>query len=446
MSSNSLLNTFVAAIQASLSVLLVVSYGALAVRFKLLDNDTAKNISKLCVRIFLPALLFTQIGNELHTGSAHRYLVILVWALLCHLVSFLIGVLAYWLFKLPNWVTVALMFNNTTSYPLLLVQSLTATGILDGLTRDNESTSDAIERAKSYFLVFSTVSSCLTFAVGPRLIDSEHTPEDEEDENEDTEDGAADMEEGRVANGHTSDEEVNEHTSLIQTRLKRGSLASLSFFLPASKKSLVVVNRHPFYVSEGRWLKYHPRTRWWLLFLNDFFNAPLVGAALGAIIGLIPATHRAFFNETSDGGIFTAWLSESLKNVGQIFVPLPLLVAGVSLYTTSSERGLKNIPWLTALFILIVRFVLWPVASIGTIYLMATKTNILSGDPMLWFTMMLMPAGPPAMKLITMVQVSDAGEEDEDMIVKILTLSYIISPILAFTVAGGLNVSLAAVR
>jgi hypothetical protein len=44
---------------------------------------------------------------------------------------------------------------------------------------------------------------------------------------------------------------------------------------------------------------------------------------------------------------------------------------------------------------------------------------------MLWFTMMLMPTGPPAMKLITMVEVSDADEEDEHKIAKLLTVSYL---------------------
>jgi hypothetical protein len=76
------------------------------------------------------------------------------------------------------------MFNNTTSYPLLLVQSLHETGILSGLIVTDGLTRNAIERAKSYFLVFATVSSCLTFAIGPRLIDSEHAsdpPDDKED-------------------------------------------------------------------------------------------------------------------------------------------------------------------------------------------------------------------------------------------------------------------------
>lgn len=126
---NGLLSSFVAAVQASLSVLLVISYGGIAAKLGLLNSSNGKAISKICVKMFLPALLLTQIGSELHTGSAHRYLIVLLWAFICHFISFLIGIAAHLLFGLPDWVTAAIMFNNTTSYPLLLIQSLDETGI-----------------------------------------------------------------------------------------------------------------------------------------------------------------------------------------------------------------------------------------------------------------------------------------------------------------------------
>lgn len=49
------------------------------------------------------------------------------------------------------------------------------------------------------------------------------------------------------------------------------------------------------------------------------------------------------------------------------------------------------------------------------------------------------------MKLITMVQVSDAGVEDERKIPKILTISYIISPVLTVLVVGASYTSEAAI-
>jgi predicted permease len=424
-----LIPSFLAAIQASLSVLLVIFYGILAARFKLLDSSSGKAISKVCVKMFLPALLLTKIGSELHLGSAHRYVIILLWAFVCHLVSFLIGIAAHLAFGLPDWITAAIMFNNTTSYPLLLIQSLDETGILKHLIVTDETTADAIERAKSYFLVFATISSCLTFAVGPRLIDTEHAPDPpndkdaaDDDENDHIEDGDAAAEAGYTP---------TEQTSLLGRGARHASVASFTFF-PSQPRaaSKVIYDRRPSGISKKRWLELHTRTRWWLLFLYDFLNAPLLGAVLGATIGLIPALHRAFFSDTDHGGIFSAWLTASLKNVGQLFVPLPVVIAGVSLYTSMSRAGSGNpssaasTPWLTTVFVLVVRFVLWPVVSIASIYTLATKTLMLGTDPMLWFAMMLMPTGPPAMKLITMVAVSDADEEDEHKIAKLLTVRF----------------------
>ncbi|KAF2249926.1 hypothetical protein BU26DRAFT_518432 [Trematosphaeria pertusa] len=449
---SSLVTSFVAALQASLSVLLVISYGGIAARLGLLDGKNGKAISKICVKMFLPALLLVKLGSEMHPGSAHRYLIILIWAFICHIISFLIGIGAHAVFKMPDWITCAIMFNNTTSYPLLLIQSLDETGILTVLKVQDESTKDMIERAKSYFLVFSTVSSCLTFAVGPRLIDTEHAPDtDDEDKGipESQEEPDNDLENGEASTS-------NERTGLLIPTPKRdrhASVTSITFF--PSKPKFTTTRRRPMYIPLPSWSSLGLRTQWWLLFFYDFLNAPLIGAVIGAIIGLASPLHRAFFNDTYDGGVFSAWLTESWKNVGQLFVPLPLIVAGISLYTSyqeskksESEGQATRIPWLTTSFILLVRFIIWPAMSISVIYAIVKKEGrggLLGSDPMLWFTMMLMPTGPPAMKLITMVQISDAGPDDERRIAKILTISYMVSPVLAFTVVGALKASQAAI-
>ncbi|OAP58015.1 hypothetical protein AYL99_07105 [Fonsecaea erecta] len=495
MAPTGLLNSFLAAIQASLSVLLVIFYGGVAAHLKLLNSANTKAISKICVRMFLPALLVVKIGSELHAGSAQRYLIVFVWAIVCHLISFVIGIVAHLWLGMPDWTTVALMFNNTTSYPLLLIEALDETGILRALVVTDETTDAAVERAKSYFLVFATVSSCLTFAVGPRLIDTEHAPEDEEESKGDDGDPPSERDDERFDavdrayyRDHPDDaEQPGEETGLLQSpgtytfphRPSTISFANIAgyaenSFFPSTRRSSVSgrpsqpsrqpsrrasvsmpLHRRASIVPKKHWYKLGPRAKWWLLFVSDFFNAPLLGAIVGAIIGLIPALHRAFFNDTYEGGIFTAWLTASLKNIGGLFVPLPVVVAGVSLYTamkearqaSAGEGGQKPppMPWLTVAFIMVVRFVLWPAASIYFIFVVASKSTLLGPDPMLWFAMMLMPTGPPAMKLITLVQVSDAEDEDERTIAKLLTISYLISPVLSFTVVGGLRAAQAAI-
>jgi hypothetical protein len=81
--------------------------------------------------------------------------------------------------------------------------------------------------------------------------------------------------------------------------------------------------------------------------------------------------------------------------------------------------------------------------SIGAVYLVADRTNLLDRDPILWFVMMLMPTGPPATKLVALADVSGADEAEKMSIAKFLTISYAISPLICLAVVGSLKASLA---
>lgn len=109
--------TLLAALQASVSVLLVISYGAVASKLKLLSPENTKAVSKVCVRMFLPALLITKVGSELHVGSVGKYGIILAWSVLAHFISFLIGTLGHFVFNMPDWVTVAVYVCHANKTP-----------------------------------------------------------------------------------------------------------------------------------------------------------------------------------------------------------------------------------------------------------------------------------------------------------------------------------------
>jgi predicted permease len=430
MASAGLSESFLAAVQASLSVLLVMFYGGLAAHLKIINRSHLTPISKLCVRIFLPALLITKVGSELHAENANRYAVILIWAVVCHVISFLLGILGHRCFGMPDWTAPSILISNTTSYPLLLITALQDTGILDSIVVADETTEEAIERAKSYFLIFSTVSNLVTFAVGPRLIDSEHAPEEEEEE--DDKSGSAN------GNAHgdppSPDVEANEQTRLLESHRPLLPVRRSTFFLSQTSQEAHPEpkpdRRRPWFVTRQRWDRLTPRMKWWLLFVLDFFNAPLLGAVVGAVLGLVPALHRAFFNTSQEGGIFTAWLTSSLKSIGGLFVSLPVVVAGITLFCSTKEAKenhespIKNIPWGTVAYILFIRFAAWPAVSIPVIYMLATKTTLLGSDPVLWFCLAIMPCGPSAMKLITMVQIAEGSKDSEKHISRLLTVSW----------------------
>lgn len=61
--------------------------------------------------------------------------------------------------------------------------------------------------------------------------------------------------------------------------------------------------------------------------------------------------------------------------------------------------------------------------SIAIVAGLVAKTDVLSNDPVLWFAMMLMPAGPSSMKLEALAEVDEASDDDKMAISKFLTVS-----------------------
>ena len=419
--ANNLLATFLAAAQASSSVLLVAVYGILAGELNILDAPATKKISALCVRMALPALLVTRLGGELEQDTWMRYIPVFAWALFYNVLSLCLGMSAVKLFKLPRWLPVTIAFNNTTSLPLLLTRALESTGVFERLLVGDDTSAAAITRAQSYFLVNSMVGNCLTFAIGPRLM---RPPEPSTT--------------GVMRRKSHSDSDSEDGSPLRESSRERASTERASL-LPGSGHQLEAESTNePPRMTKEKVLRH----------LRDFFNEPTIGAVIGLILGVTPSLHRSFFGSTSEGGLFTAWLTASLVSLGQSFVPLQVIVVGFTL-SASFHQGhfsrnqqhrqgfLKRFG--PTLVVLLIRFAIWPLVSLVLIYLLATYTNILSQDPVLWFTMILMPAGPPAMKLIAMANVGDAEESAKISVARILAIAYICVPLLSFSVVGALN-------
>ena len=326
--------------------------------------------------------------------------------------------------KLPQWIVPAIAFNNTTSLPLLLVQSLQATGILDTL----DTSSDVVERAKSYFLVNAMVSNSLTFALGPRLLNGqeEDSPDHEKEQEEDDENENDSAERGEANDGHDNDRaSLRSDTSSVRDDIEDHEETSL---LPERAIKSQVRTNHKFWKRfNHRWNQLPPWVQSTLDFLYQFWNAPLIGAVIGMFIGLTPPLHTLFFSSQQDGGYLNAWLTKAIKNVGDLFAALQVVVVGVKLSKAMlfMKKGEDSgtIPWGPFAIVTFVRLFVWPAISIPFFYMLATKTNWLSDDPILWFCLMIMAAGPPAMKLTALADVSGAGEEEKMSIAKFLTVS-----------------------
>ncbi|RYP56554.1 hypothetical protein DL771_011873 [Monosporascus sp. 5C6A] len=447
-----ILISFLGALQASFSVLLTIASGVIAAQFELISPEAAQEVSSLCVKLLLPCLLISNLGSELHLDTIIRYVPIIIWAAVYTVLSVAIANVVAAVFRLPKWVVTLTSFNNTESLPLLLLQSLSTTGVLASLVGPGGE-DDGIERARSYFLACSVITNTITFGKGPQILTT--SPHDstvmkafrwitgrpkpsDQDEPEDSENQGAQIDEQDGERGGDGDEpgepgEPDEQTSLLPRTVRR----------TGRKVRDSVSSRF------GRWFGAAPKpVQRTLEGLHAFINPPFIGAFIGVVIGITPPLQRLFFNDMDNGGYFNAWLTKALKNVGELFIALQVVVVGVKLslslrmWKKGEEAG--SVPLGTLVCVVVFRFILWPAISIPLIWALASRTGLLTDDPMLWWAMMMMPVGPPAMKNLALADVSGTDQKTRMSIAKFLTLSYMITPIVSFAVVGALSAAEAA--
>ncbi|KAK3342564.1 auxin efflux carrier [Neurospora tetraspora] len=421
MASSDILVSFMGAVQAAISVLITIWIGVLAAQFDLIDDGAAKRLSSMCVTIFLPLLLVANLGKQLDSATAMHYLPIVVWSLIFVILSIIVGKLSVRLFKMPAWTTPALAFNNSTSLPLLLIQALDAAGVLKNLTDDP----DVVEKARSYFLVCAVISNTLTFGYGPALLEQDDGGQTDSDPESGRDSGEEDGDNGSGSSGSSGPSET---TSLLPKKAVRFAKTTTRHIENAQNKTY---NALPGPLQKA------------VSWIAPFFNPPALGASTGVLIGLVPALHRMFFNDSQEGGYFKAWLTTPIKNTGELFVTLQVIIVGVKL--SLSLRKMKEgdeggrVPWPSIVFILAWRFLVMPALSIPIIWVLAKKTGLLFDDPVLWFTMMMMPIGPPAMRLVALADVNNLPQQAKMATAKLLTISYIATPLIAFSVVGALR-------
>jgi predicted permease len=281
----------------------------------------------------------------------------LVWAIIYNVLSIILGRVLCRIFNLPRWTIPAVAFNNTTSLPLLLIESLETTGILTPLVGKGEETSDAVTRARTYFLVSAVVSHALTFGLGGSELkgDDEDSPDDNKKQN--SYDNGTPRQRYRddpEAQEEDEDEDEDDSDSAPETSLLPHAVNH--HVHRANKKTNIAVNRFmeklPGFFQRA------------ILAVYNFMTPPLVGAFIGGVIGLAPPLHRLFFADSNKGGYFNAWLTQSIQNVGQLFVTLQVVVVGVKLAQAlrKEKRGENTgtLNWLPVTIVVVVRYFIWP--------------------------------------------------------------------------------------
>ncbi|KAI0661370.1 auxin efflux carrier [Cubamyces menziesii] len=419
-----LVQTFIGALQGTISVLITLLAGYIMARRGYLDHKTVQNISKLCTTLFLPCLIVEEMGPQLTASKLRDVWVIPLWGLFSTVLAHGIGWVGKRFMKLPYWTIAACGRPNSNALPLLLLQSLEHTGVLDTLSQSGESTSETLDRAKSLILLNAIVQQTFTFQFTPSIMARDDSnPKDQDPESQ-----------NRLRPG------PGRLIPIVQDQERVGLLDDTDHDSDDSERTTAEGYRHALDdIADQPNIRWPERLRPLEKPLKKVWTGmspPLIGAILALIIGITPALHRLILSE--DGALYTS-ITQAVVNLGELFVVLQTFTVGAELAIVPSTRpGMLATSW-----VLFVRFLVMP--AIALLFVLASAgRGLYVDDRLVWFLLILIPAGPSAMLLVSVAELVDISQ---GAIAGYLTVAYMVSPLMAVVCSLGLEVvSIAAQR
>ncbi|CED82263.1 Predicted membrane protein [Phaffia rhodozyma] len=300
------LPTTLSATQASISVLLILAYGFYARKRNWITEEAEKNISFLGTHIFLPALLFSEIGPLASIQNLKHYWSIPVVAITFQLLSLAISLTLSKLKVVPPHVVPAFIFNNVTSLPLLLIESLGSAGALKSLASGGDSSDEIVAKARVYFLINALVGNLTRFALGPALMSSsDPLPTD----------------------WSFSESPFSTVVQKVQDALptsspsRRGSSDEQTSLLPSRE----TVKENAFTMKDN---------------IQSVMNPPLLGGLAAVTLGTVEPIRNVVFKGGAGGWVKP--LTDSISKLGGLFTALQMFILGAHL---CSKPSTKYAPW-----------------------------------------------------------------------------------------------------
>ncbi|KAG2023908.1 endoplasmic reticulum protein [Coprinopsis cinerea AmutBmut pab1-1] len=156
-----------------LEVVLICSAGYILASKGILDKKTQKQINKLNVSLFTPALLFSKVALYLTPEKLKQLYVIPIWFIIVTATSMAVGSLLGWIFRLRSsqrsFVMAAAMFMNSNALPIALMQSLVV-AVPDLKWGADDDKNIMLGRALTYLTMYSTLGMVVRYSYGVRLL------------------------------------------------------------------------------------------------------------------------------------------------------------------------------------------------------------------------------------------------------------------------------------
>ncbi|KAH9836106.1 auxin efflux carrier [Rhodofomes roseus] len=162
-------------LESIIEVFIITFAGYILAVQGILDKKTQKQLNRVNVSIFTPALLFGKVAFFLTPAKLAQLWVIPVFFVIITVVSAVVALALSTLFKLKrsqrNYSIAAAMFMNSNTLPIALMQSLVVT-VPDLKWGSDDSQSAMLSRALTYLVLYSTLGMIVRWSFGVKLLAS----------------------------------------------------------------------------------------------------------------------------------------------------------------------------------------------------------------------------------------------------------------------------------
>ncbi|CAA7265021.1 unnamed protein product [Cyclocybe aegerita] len=156
-----------------LEVFILCAAGYTLARHGILDKKTQKQINRLNVSLFTPALLFSKVAFFLTPAKLKELWVIPIWFVIVTTASMSVGRVLGFVFGLKqsqrSFVMAAAMFMNSNALPIALMQSLVIS-VPDLAWGDDDNRNAMLGRALTYLTMYSTLGMVVRYSYGVSLL------------------------------------------------------------------------------------------------------------------------------------------------------------------------------------------------------------------------------------------------------------------------------------
>ncbi|KAK3814124.1 MAG: membrane transport protein-domain-containing protein [Benniella sp.] len=311
-----------AAAEAVSQVLVIVACGVILSRIGYLSQSTQKSLSKLNLYFLTPCLLFTKIASTITWTQFTAYWPIPVFYALFSFISWIIAKVGSRLLGFSKneekFVIASVLFSNTNTLPLALLQSLAFSAAASRLMRDeNDTMEEAAARGISYVLFYAIFGNLIRWSYGFTLL----VPKDKKSNNTFTDESDVDepLPTPAVLINVDMDSATHPTASTSTMAPKRVPANPSHLPVPGAPKSptISVKSSTESILTKAASTTYER--------MRQVMTPPLVTALIALVVGLVPPLHHLFMSPDSN---FYRFLVRPIESCGSTAIPMILLCLG----------------------------------------------------------------------------------------------------------------------